>query len=43
MEIKAYRVIPNLLVLVFEETDPAKLAAAMERFDTEVVKAVAAP
>jgi probable F420-dependent oxidoreductase len=31
------------LVLVFEETDPAKLAAAMERFDTEVVKAVAAP
>ena len=28
------------LALVFSETDPAKLAAAMERFDREVVKAL---
>ena len=28
------------LALVFEATEPAKLAAALERFDAEVVKGV---
>jgi probable F420-dependent oxidoreductase len=31
------------LVLVFEATDPAKLSSALEFFDAEVVKALAAP
>jgi hypothetical protein len=31
------------LALVFEAADPAKLTTAMERFDSEVVKAVAMP
>jgi hypothetical protein len=43
LEIRAFESLGvEHIALVFEETDPKKLIAAVERFDSEVVKAVGA-
>jgi probable F420-dependent oxidoreductase len=43
LEIRAFESLGvEHIALVFEETDPTKLVAAVERFDSEVVKAVGA-